>query len=158
MKEFNGTVVIVDPEKFAKEEDLGKKIDTEITRISPKLGFHGLFFSETGVGNCFLAYHKVDNAKEYYQNGSENYVRNAISRAWSGDIKPQNGQISSDSGTVGVFLLSDIETYNPGALKNLKEGSDYVLIKKYRGKIGYIRDKYGMIHFFGTGSTNFYTL
>ena len=58
MKEFNGTVVIVDPEKFAKSEDLGKKIDTNLTRISPKLGFHGLFFSETGIGNCFLTYHR----------------------------------------------------------------------------------------------------
>ena len=66
--------------------------------------------------------------------------------------------MSSDSGTVGVFLLDDIKQYNPEALKDLKEGVDYVVIKKYRGKIGYLRDKYGMIHFYGTGSTNFYTL
>lgn len=158
MKEFNGTVVIVDPEKFAKREDLGKKIDTKLTRLSPKLGFHGLFFSETGVGNCFLTYHKVDNTKEYYQNGSENYVKDAISKAWSGYIKPENGQISSDSGTVGVFLLEDIKNYNPEALNDLKKGSDYVVIPNYKGKIGYLRDKYGMIHFFGTGTTNFYTL
>ena len=158
MKEFNGTVVIVDPEKFAKSEDLGKKIDTNLTRISLKLGFHGLFFSETGIGNCFLTYHKIDNIKEYYQGGSENYVKEMISNSWSGYIKPQDGQVSSDSGTVGVFLLDDIKRYNPEALKDLKEGVDYVVIKKYRGKIGYLRDKYGMIHFYGTGSTNFYTL
>ena len=158
MKEFSGTVVIVDPEKFAKEEDLGKKIDLNLTRISPKLGFRSLFCSETGVGCCYLTYHKAETAREFYQNGSENYVREKISDAWSGYIKPRSGRISIDSGVVGVFLLEDIEKYNPGALKGLKPGSDYVILENYKGKIGYIRDKYGMIHFYGTGTTNFYTL
>ena len=54
--------------------------------------------------------------------------------------------------------ISGVYLDNPEALKDLKEGVDYVVIKKYRGKIGYLRDKYGMIHFYGTGSTNFYTL
>lgn len=158
MKEFNGTVVIVDPEKFMKKEDWGKNIDTRNARISPNLGFHSLFSADTGVGNCFFTYHRVDNAKEYYQNGSENYVRDAISNAWSGYVKPKDGQVSIDSGLVGVFLLEDIEKYNPGALKELKAGTDYVVIKDYKGKIGFIRDKYKMTHFFGTGTTNFYTL
>ena len=158
MKEFNGTVVIVDPEKFAKEEDLGKKIDLNLIRISPKIGFGNLFFTETGVGCCYLTFHKVDNIKEYFANGSENYVRETINEAFSGIIKPKAGQISIDSGVVGVFLLEDIEKYNPGALKCLKKGVDYVVLEKYKGKIGYLRDKYGMIHFFGTGTTNFYTL
>lgn len=158
MKEFIGTVVIVDPEKFAKKEDLGKRIDTKLARISPKLGFHELFLTETGVGNCFLTYHKVPDAKEYYKNGVDNYVREAISKSWSGYINPISGQISVDSDSVGVFLLKDIENYNPGALKNLKKNTDYMMIENYKGRIGYMRDKYGMVHFFGTGTTNFYTL
>lgn len=158
MKEFNGTVVIVDPEKFVKEEDLGKKIDLNLVRISPKIGFSNLFFTETGVDRCYLTFHKVDNIKEYFANGSENYVKEMINNAFSGNIKPKSGQISIDSGVVGVFLLEEIEKYNPGSLKGLKKGVDYIVLDKYKGKIGYIRDKYGMIHFFGTGTTNFYTL
>lgn len=158
MREFNGTIVLIDPEKFAKPEDLGKKIDTGIARISPKLGFTSLFFSETGIGNCFINYFKVFDAKEYYRDGAENYVKNAVTKALREEIKPQDGQISIDSGTIGIFLLDEIENYNPGALENYKAGVDYVMINNYKGKIGYFRDKYNMIHYFGTGSTNFYTI
>ena len=158
MKDFNGTVVIVDPEKIAKEEDLGKKIDLGLVRISPKLGFKSLFFSEVGLDRYFITFHKVDNAKEYFQSGSENYVKDSISKAWSGYIKPKFGQTSIDSGVVGVFLLDDLEKYNPGVLDGLRRGIDYVSFENFKGKIGYLRDKYGVIHFFGTGTSNFYTL
>lgn len=158
MKEFNGTVVIVDPEKFAKKDDLGKKIDLDLVRISPKLGFRSLFFSETGIGCCFLTYHKVEDVKDYYKNGIDNYVNNRISDAWSGYINPRSSRVSIDSGIVGVFLLEDINKYNPDALKNYKPGIDYTLLENFKGKIGYLRDKYGMIHFYGTGTNNFYTL
>lgn len=158
MREFNGTIVIVDPEKFAKPEDLGKKIDTGIARISPKLGFSNVFFAETGIGNCFLSFHRVSDVKEYYKNGAENFVKKTIADAFNEKIKPQDGQISSDSGTVGVFLLEEVEKYNPDSLRKYKCGSDFIIIKNYRGKIGYFRDKYGVIHYFGTGTTNFYTI
>lgn len=160
MKEFNGTVVIIDPEKFAKEEDLGKKIDTTLTRISPKLGFHTLFFTELGYQRYYMIQYKVDDIKEYYQNGTESWVKNAINEAFSGK-SPKTfpiGRTSIDSGSVGVFLLSDIERYNKDALTKLKEGKDYILLKNYKGKIGYTRDKYGIVHFYGTGNNNFYTL
>ena len=158
MKEFNGTIVIVDPEKFAKEEDLGKKLDMTLIRISPTLGFSKLFFTGTGIGRCFITMHKVENIKEYFQNGTENYVKNELSNAWSNNIKPSVGRVSIDSGVIGVFLKDEIEAYNPGSLDYLTPGKDYIVIENYKGKISYFRDKYNMIHFFGTGSSNFYTL
>lgn len=158
MKEFNGTVVIVDPEKFAKSEDLGKRIDVNLGKISPKLGFRNLLLTETGIGCCYLTNHKVDDVREYFRTGVETYVKDKISRAWSGYINPRSGRVSIDSGTVGAFLLEDIENYNPGALKKLRLGGEYVIFDNFKGKIGYLRDKYGMIHFYGTGTANFYTL
>lgn len=159
MKEFNGQVVIIDPVKFAKPEDLGTKIDTKLTRISPKLGFHGLFFTSLGRDCMFLYQYKVDNVKEYYAQGVEKWVKGAIDKAFEGNYpRSKKGQVSVDSGSVGVFLLSDIENYNPGVMNELKAGVDYILLSDYRGKIGYTRDKYGIIHFYGTGNNNFYTL
>lgn len=158
MKEFNGTIVIVDPEKFAKETDLGNKIDINLTRISPNLGFRNMFFTETGIGNCFLTFYRVDEPKEYYQKGHEVYLQETIIKAFAGNIKPQAGQISVDSGSVGVFYLEDIEKYNPGALKGLKPWVDYIVLRNFRGRVGYIRDQYGVIHFYGDGTCNFYTL
>ena len=159
MKEFNGSVIIIDPAKIAKPEDLGTKIDTKLSRISPKLGFQVLFLTSLGRDSMFLKLHKVDNIKEYYSGGTEKWVQGAIERAFNGQYpKSDRGQISVDSGSVGVFLLSDIEKYNPEALSSLKSGVDYVLIKDHKGRIGYTRDKYGIIHFYGTGNNNFYTL
>lgn len=159
MKEFNGSVVIIDPEKFAKPEDLGTKIDTKLTRISPKLGFRGLFFTSLGYDKMFLYQYKVDNVKEYYQKGPESWVQEVIGKAFNGDLpKTKKSQISVDSGSIGVFLQSDIEKYNPGALSKLKAGIDYVFVPDYKGRIGYLRDKYGIVHFYGTGNNNFYTL
>lgn len=158
MKDFSGTVVIIDPLNFAKESDLGKKIDLNLTRISPTLGFKTLFITNTGVDRCFITSHKVDNIKEFFQNGIESYVLNNVSEAWSGNIKPEFGRVSIDSGSIGVFLKEDIERYNPGCLDNLKSGEDYIYLENFKGKIGYTRDKYGMIHFYGTGSNNFYTI
>lgn len=160
MKEFNGSVVIIDPEKFAKPEDLGNKIDTKLTRISPKLGFKGMFFTGLGYPRMFIHQYRVDNAKEYYSVGTENWVKETIKRAFNGQLPRTKsvGQTSIDSGAIGVFLLSDIERYNPGVLDNLRSGEDYILLEGYRGKIGYLRDKYGIVHFYGTGNTNFYTL
>ena len=159
MKEFNGTVVIVDPEKFVKEEDLGRKMDFGQIRVSPKLNFKSFFFTNTGVGSCFLTYHKVEEIKEYYRGGFENYVNKSVQEALLGEPKQKIARVSIDSGVVGVFLLEDIEKYNPGSLKNLKPGPDYVILENFKGKIGYLRDKYGMVHFYGSSSTNnFYTL
>lgn len=159
MKEFNGSVVIIDPAKFAKPEDLGTKIDTKLTRISPKLGFHNLFFTPLGRESMFVYQYKVDNIKEYYAQGTESWVKDVIDKAFLGQYpKTKRAQVSVDSGSIGVFLLSDIEEYNKEALSNLKVGVDYILLPNYKGKIGYIKDKYGIIHFYGTGSNNFYTL
>lgn len=160
MKDFNGTLVIVDPGMFVKDEDRGRKINMEKLHISPKLGFRTMFLTETGIDNCFLTYHKVDRDeyREFFKNGLESFVKNVVSDAWSGHIKPILGTISVDSGVVGVFLLEDIEKYNPGCLEKYKADQDYVRLENFRGKIGYIRDKYGMVHFYGAGSTNFYTL
>lgn len=159
MKEFNGTIVIIDPEKFAKPEDLGRKIDTKLTRISPKLGFKGLFFTELGYPRYFMSVHRVVNAKEYYSTGVESWVKKTIQDAFNGQIPPRSyAKVSVDSGSVGVFLLSDIQKYNPGALDSYKVGEDYLLIENYKGKIGHVRDKYGIIHFYGTGTQNFFTL
>lgn len=159
MKEFNGSVVIIDPAKIAKPEDLGTKIDTKLTRISPKLGFHNLFFTSLGVDRMFMYQYRVDSIKDYYGQGAENWVKGAIEKAFKGDVpKSRRGQVSIDSSSIGVFLLSDLEKYNPEALSELKPGTDYILIKDYHGKIGYTRDKYGVVHFYGTGNNNFYTL
>ena len=155
MKDFNGTVVIVDPEKFAKEDD--ERINIGTKKISPKLGFRSYFFQETGVGRCFLSAHRVEK-KEYDHTGAENYASNMLSRAWSGNIKPKFAQISIDSGTVGVFYLEDIEKYAPNVLRKYKPGSDFLILENFKGKIGTFRDKYGMIHFYSSGTTNFYTL
>ena len=159
MKEFNGSVVIIDPAKFAKPEDLGTKIDTKLTRISPKLGFHGFFFLPVGRDSMFLYQYKVDNVKEYYSQGIDKWIQEAITRAFNGTVpKTKKAQVSIDSGSVGVFLTSDIEAYNPGILSTLKDGIDYISVPDYHGKIGFTRDKYGIIHIYGTGSNNFYTL
>lgn len=159
MKEFSGDVVIIDPAKFTRPEDLGTKIDTKIARISPKLGFNPLFFTTLGREKMFLNFYKVDNIKEYYSQGTETWVKSAIQRAFNGVLPKSNrGQISIDSGSIGVFLLSDIEKYNPGSLEGLKNGEDYILLPGYKGKIGFLRDKYGIVHFYGTGANNFYLL
>ena len=160
MKDFNGSVVIIDPTKFAKAEDLGGKIDIKLSKISPKLEFHNLFITPLGVPKMFIYQYRVDNAKEYYTIGTEKWVREAITRAFQGQLPKTRvmAQSSIDSGSVGVFLKSDIEAYNPGILGTLKEGEDYILLENYRGKIGYLKDSYGVIHFYGTGNTNFYTL
>ena len=160
MKEFNGSVVIIDPAKFALPGDLGTKIDTKLTRISPKLGFRGYLFTSLGRDSMFLYQYKVDDVREYYKVGIENWVKTAIGKAFNGELPPVsvNGQVSVDSGSVGVFLLSDIEKYNPNWMEGYKKGLDFILIPGYRGKIGFIRDKYGIIHLFGTGNNNFYTL
>lgn len=159
MKEFNGSVVIIDPAKFAKPDDLGTKIDTKLTKISPKLGLHGYFFVNLGRESMYVHQYKVDNVKDYYSQGTETWVKGAIMRAFNGQVpKSRKGQVSVDSGTIGVFLLSDIEAYNPEMMSKLKAGVDYVLLQNYHGRIGYTRDKYGIIHFYGTGNNNFYTL
>lgn len=160
MKEFNGSVVIIDPTKFAKAEDLGSKIDIKLSRISPKLEFHGLFIAPLGVSQMFVYQYRVDNAKEYYSIGTEKWVKETINKAFQGQLPKTKvvSQSSIDSGSIGVFLKSDIDSYNPGILETLKEGEDYILLENYRGKIGYLRDSYGVIHFYGTGNTNFYTL
>lgn len=159
MKEFNGSVIIIDPAKIAKPEDLGTKIDTKLTRISPKLGFHSLFFTNLGVDRMFMYQYRVDSIKDYYGQGAESWVKKSIEKAFNGDVpKSKRGQVSIDSSSIGVFLLSDIEKYNPKALSELKPGTDYILLKDYHGKIGYTRDKYGVVHFYGTGNNNFYIL
>ena len=159
MREFNGSVVIIDPAKFAKPEDLGTKIDTKLFRISPKLGFHGFLFTNLGIDKMFMYQYKVDSIKDYYNQGVETWVKETIKKAFNGDFpKSRKGQASIDSSLVGAFLVSDIEKYNPEALSSLKPGVDYILLKDYRGKIGYTKDKYGITHFFGTGNNHFYTL
>ena len=159
MKEFNGQVVIIDPIKFAKPEDFGTKIDIKLSKISSKLGFHGPLLTSVGYDSMYLYQYKVDSVKEYYSQGTEKWVRAAITKAFCGDIpKLKKGQISVESGSVGVFLLSDIENYNPGVMSKLKASVDYILLPNYHGKIGYTRDKYGIVHFYGTGNNNFYTL
>lgn len=159
MKEFNGTVIIIDPAKIAKPEDLGTKIDTKITRISPKLGFHNLFFTSLGYPQMYVYMYKVDKVKEYYSQGNEVWVQETINKAFNNQYpKSKRGQVSIDSGVIGVFLKSDLEKYNPGCLNELKKGIDYISLDDYNGKIGYTRDKYGIVHFYGTGNNNFYTL
>lgn len=159
MKEFNGSVIIIDPAKFAQPGDLGSKIDTKQSRISPKLGFRGFYFTNLGIDSMFVYQHKVDNIKEYYSQGTETWVKETIRKAFNGDFpKTKRGQVSVDSGSIGVFYLSDIENYNPEALSSLKPGVDYILLQNYHGRIGYLRDSFGIVHFYGTGNNNFYTL
>ena len=55
--------------------------------------------------------------------------------------------------------LSYDESWNMSHAEQKKYVAEVLSLReKYKGKIGYLRDKYGMIHFFGTGTTNFYTL
>lgn len=146
MKDFNGSVVIIDPAKF--------------TNSSKKPVFHSFYLNELGYSPMYVYQYRVDNIKEYYSQGTENWVKGAINRAFNGQsLKTKKiSQALVDSGSIGVFLLSDLQSYNPEVLSKLKSGVDYILIPNYRGKIGYTRDKYGVLHFFGTGSHNFYTL
>lgn len=158
MREFNGTLVIVDPKVFIKKEDLGKNVDFEKARISPKLEFKPLYFIKVGHDCMYLSYNRVMNTRDYYQNGAERYTRETVNNAFNGNVKPSQTTISIESGVVGIFIKDDLDKYNPEALKGLKPGVDYVIVPDYKGKIGCFRDKYGIIHFYGTGTTNFYTI
>lgn len=113
--DFSGTIVITDPCYFIKKEsDKDKKSDWEFcdkgTHLE-KLGFKTFAVSSTIYGNWSCNVENINTSDKL-------------------------GKFSSDSGLVGVFLLSEILKYNPDYNVKMEEFSEEAtVIDNFNGSI-----------------------
>ena len=160
MEVKNETIVITDPCYIVKDaEDYSKELGIAISALDEKYddwrkcdyGYHmealGLknFISEStiyGDWTCTTFKVKGNPIKAIHKRLSEKL-----------------GTFCADSGEVGVFLLSELEKYNPN-WNNEKEFTR-TIIPNFTGTVNYYVDNSSIdptAHIIGTGNINFVTI
>lgn len=154
MKDFSGSIIIIDPMHVSKENDWieSRGFNISKNKISGDLGFSSYYMFETGVGPVNMTMHKIENIKEFFQS-QKDYLKSCINDAYKGEIKNSIGCLSSDSGHLCIFLKEEVEKYNPDWNKSAAH-----MEIDFRGRIGLYTDSYKMSHLYGIGNLNFYTI
>lgn len=138
MIDFEGDLYICDPKYLSKDlsgEELEK---TKKSTIS------------TGINSCYLVVYPVEEFKEFVS-GKIEYVKEKISKAYSGYMDRSLGKVGSDTGKIGFYTENQID------LPSIPHGEVF-RVRGFRGRLGYFYDSYGMVHFYGSGNYNFYSL
>jgi len=106
---FEGTIIITDPCYFVKDEDWGDGFNYDDYLINPDLGLTDYIWIDTGIGD------------------TTGIVLNG---------ETEIGHFGVDSGTYGVFYLSEVESYNLGTTKYFLEHPGLAtIIEDYSGDI-----------------------
>lgn len=113
---FEGTIIITDPCYFAKDEDWNDGFITQEYLINPDLGFTDYIWIYTGFGDTTGVVLSSENEER------------------------QLGTFGVDSGSYGVFYLSEVESYNPGKTEYFRKHPGLAtIIKNYSGDIRVIK-------------------
>lgn len=135
MKVENESLMFTDPCYISNDEDWGDAFDYDSLQIT---GFSQYEWEDTGYGDGCPRVFKIPVGK----NPSE-FLENEF--AESEDIE-EIGGCGVDSGTFGVFLVREVEEYDPEFYDRIPPHC-YTIIEKFSGSVYPERDENGNTHF-----------
>lgn len=168
--EFNGTIIITDPCYIAVDSNTWtNKFNSENFTIKlPE--FTDYIWTSTGVGdgkwkvsemNKITSELKLEEFIEkledaYYKFYEHSTIDNEIKLEELIQSRKTIGKFCVDSGTYGVFYLSEVLSHNP---KFLTEYGDwcYTVIPDFIGSVNIYKDSNNNSHVLGVGNKTFYS-
>lgn len=161
-------IIITDPGYISKRSDWGKVFDWESYKISAP-EFTDYIWTYTGQGdgswmvvetNDILNRVETEKFIKGYSNALKNFKPNDISSIvdLSGYMKKQTykGRFGVDSGSFGVFYLSEVLKYNPNFLRDHGVWL-YTIIEDFTGSI-MLQFREGGFNILGIGNKTFCSL
>ena len=157
---FKGNVIVTDPCYIIKDSDKINDWDKcQYGENMSKLGFNVYICKNTIYGDweCSVFLINNENPKEFIDNIAKNRDIEELENIQY--HHKRIGQFCADSGMVGVFLLDEINEYNPEFLDYLsKHPQIATVLKDFNGDIQYYVDPNNEAHILGNGNINFASL